>query len=218
MLKKFCPKCGKETKTFVKGLCLDCYLEKLKIENKIPKEIVINQCPLCKDFILKNRNLKFDEAVKYLIKDFLKKIPIKDFEYKIEDNILHLIINLKVDHKIKNLEKAVKLKIKKTYCKFCRLKISGYYEGIIQLRNLPENKIQEIINLIKKIEKKNRMAFISKEERLKNGLNLYVGSKNVINILKKKFEYKTKVSKKLYGIKNGKKVYRVTLLISGKNG
>ena len=218
MLEKFCPRCGKKTKKFYKGLCLDCYLEELKIKSEIPGEIVINQCPLCKDFIFKNRNLKFDDVVRYSIKKFLKKIRAKDFEYRIEDNILHLVINLKIDNKIKKFERIVKLKIKKTYCKFCRFRVSGYYEGIIQLRNLPENKIQEIINFIKKIERKNRMAFISKEERLKNGLNLYVGSKNVINILKKKFEYETKVSRKLYGIKNGKKVYRVTLLMRGKNG
>lgn len=217
MFKKFCPKCGKRTDEFFKRLCIDCYLQSLKINNKIAKEIEISQCPICEDFLVKDKNSNLEESLNYSLKSLFKLLPLKEIKYKIKDEEIQLFLKLKINGKILRLKKERKLKINKRYCRFCKLKISGYYEGIIQLR-LPEEKIDEIKEIIKSFERKNRMAFISKENKLKKGVDVFIGSKNVIHnlvkIIKKKFKYKIKITRKFYGYKKGKKVYKIILLIS----
>jgi len=89
-----------------------------------------------------------------------------------------------------------------------------YYEAILQLRNPNE----EIMNLIKNQLKKRKDVFISKEEKQKNGLDLYLSSwRFTLSLgrkLKKSFKGELKVSRKLYSVNKltSKRVYRLTVL------
>ncbi|NPA38203.1 MAG: hypothetical protein GXN99_00200, partial [Candidatus Nanohaloarchaeota archaeon] len=77
------------------------------------------------------------------------------------------------------------------------------------------HKEAEVIDFIEK--DKHPLAFVSKINYLKEGTDIYIGSKTLINKLKKHFrKHETKTSTELYGVKDGKKIYRVTLLIKEK--
>jgi len=87
-----------------------------------------------------------------------------------------------------------------------------YYEAKVQLR--PYNK--EVLDYVKKAIDKNENVFISKEEKKKYGVDLLITSlkyaKILGSLLKKRFKGILKFSTTLYGMKDGKKVYRLTVL------
>lgn len=91
---------------------------------------------------------------------------------------------------------------------------SNYYEGILQLRNISE----EVIKAVNEMLQKNKKVFIAKEEKVKNGYDLYLSSQKFIQHaakeLQRKFGGEVKVSKKLYGLdkQTSKKIYRITVL------
>ncbi len=89
-----------------------------------------------------------------------------------------------------------------------------YFEGILQLRNPNE----ELIGFIKNQFENNAHVWIAKEERLKNGVDIYVSSNRFLlalgKKLKKAFNGELKTSKRLYGVdrQTSKLRYRATVL------
>ncbi len=89
-----------------------------------------------------------------------------------------------------------------------------YYEGILQLR--PFDK--EVYEWVKKQIDKDEQQFISREEEVKGGLDIYVTSQRKLRSLaprfKKKFKGEVKVTRKLYGVNKmtSRKIYRGTVL------
>ena len=89
-----------------------------------------------------------------------------------------------------------------------------YYEGILQLRNPSKDVFEFLDELVKEREKVN----IVKEDKLKNGFDLYFDNQRyMISIgrkLQKRFGGELKINRKLYTVDrtSGKKVYRVNVL------
>lgn len=90
----------------------------------------------------------------------------------------------------------------------------SYFEAIIQLR--PYN--TEVLNFVKKKIEKRENVEISKEVKLKTGIDLYLTSQRFARALgkklKKTFKGKLVLTRKLHTIskKTGKPLYRVTVL------
>ena len=91
---------------------------------------------------------------------------------------------------------------------------NDYFEGILQLRN-PNN---EVISFIKSQIKKRAGVFITKEQKVNNGIDFYITSQKYLQALgkklKKSFQGELKISSKLH-TKNkltSKNVYRVNVL------
>jgi len=88
-----------------------------------------------------------------------------------------------------------------------------YFQGILQLRNVSDELIRFVENSIKKSDAK-----IAKVVRLKTGLDYYLSSQRFIRALGKKlsnaYPGELKSTRKLFTVsrKNGKEVYRVTVL------
>ena len=87
-----------------------------------------------------------------------------------------------------------------------------YYEAKIQIR--PKDKELEIF--IKNEIDKNDYVFISKEEVKKYGIDLYINSlkfaKKLAPLVKERFKVRPVFSTALFGMKDGRKVYRLTVL------
>ncbi|MBS3140912.1 hypothetical protein J4405_02090 [Candidatus Woesearchaeota archaeon] len=87
-----------------------------------------------------------------------------------------------------------------------------YYEAIIQIR--PKDK--ELETFIKNQIEKNDYVFISKEETKKYGIDLYINSlkfaKKLAPLVKERFKVKPLFSTTLFGMKDGRRVYRLTVL------
>lgn len=221
MRKKFCPKCGKETNEFYENLCKNCFLEKFSSLEKIPKKILIKECKFCKKYFYKKI---FSENIEGLIEAILSEIiekgKIESINYKILDNKLKMKIETKIGSLKKAEELVSELIIKQSVCNTCQMKEKGYAQAIIQLRCSDKilQKIEEDIRReIEILNKFDLLAFISKIEKEKNGLNFCIGSKKsareIAKILKRKYKAEVKFSRKLVGFERGKKVYRDTILI-----
>ena len=222
MRKKFCPRCGKETEEFIDHVCRDCFLKKFSILKKIPDKIAIKHCGSCEKFYVEDQSAYTSEKVLELfLGKFLKFKEIIDASYRVHVGKLHLTLKIHSDGADKTEGKEIALVEKKIICESCGMKFSGYFNSIIQLR-CPEEKlgkiIEEIHQMVKSLNKSDRLSFISNEEETVNGFDFYIGSKaaanKTANELKKRYRAKIKISRKLSGSKGGKSIYRDTLLVS----
>ncbi|MBS3107691.1 hypothetical protein J4468_02140 [Candidatus Woesearchaeota archaeon] len=93
-------------------------------------------------------------------------------------------------------------------------KHAKYYEAIIQLR--PEK--QEVLDFILSEVERRDDVFISKIEKLKTGIDIYISSQNFARSLgkklKNKFKGDVKITRTIFGMQRdtGKIIYRGTVL------
>ena len=222
MRKKFCPKCGKATEKFYDNLCSECFLEKISFKDLIPDKISIKVCKYCGRVLWRNKYFnRVNDAVEEILSRLFKKDEIKEVFYEILDGKVSVKIWIRIDDLEKQEEKVSKLAIKSITCKFCFMKSTGYYQAILQVRaskDISSKILKEVEKQINILNKTDELAFISKVEELKNGFNIFIGSKKaalaLVKILRKKFDGKIKISRKLGSIKKGKKLYRYTILLS----
>lgn len=216
---KFCPKCGRQTDKFYDSLCKDCFLQKIKLLD-LPEKITIRHCKICGKFFGTDKSeLILELAINDALSKLLTQKNIQSASYRIEGNKIYSEVVVESDGLRKAFDLDFNLIEKATICKFCSMKLSGYFNTIIQIRNGDKAKkiLEEINSEIAKLNKKDEFAFISKIENLKNGVDVYIGSKSaankVVNFLKTKHKFKTKITRRQHGQQEGKNVYRDTILI-----
>jgi len=231
MTQKFCPKCGKlESNPLTNNLCKECSSKStpLLISFKKPKIIL---CSSCNSYLYKNTWHKaLDEDIKKNIQQIISKIfgeklhlnpeakiikiisllP-KKFHFK-KGNILNFDVEINLEDKNKKESKIVPFQIKFSICNLCKKVSSNYYEAILQLH--PKEK--KLSDFVKKTIEFKKDVFITKQVILKHGYDLYITSqkyaKQLASILNKKFKGEVKITHTLYGRKEGKNVYRATVL------
>ncbi|HLC96800.1 MAG TPA: NMD3-related protein [Candidatus Nanoarchaeia archaeon] len=88
-----------------------------------------------------------------------------------------------------------------------------YYQGILQLRNPPE----EALNFVKNQLAHDAKVWVAKEEKFKTGIDLYLSSNKFLlqlgKKLKKSFKGKLIISRRIHTTSRitSKEVYRVTV-------
>ena len=235
MSSKFCPKCGKkETKNnpLVPEICQECFSKNDPLlKNYKEQKIII--CPSCDSFMDKNKwlpklsnnkELNVKEIIKQILPEKLKfsssvkitstTIGFDDSRFK-KSGVIQVFVALK--GKINDIESkdeyTLPVRIEKSLCNDCKKSNSSYYEAIIQVR--PKDDV--LLDFIETDIKENSRISVSKFEESKHGYDLYITSKsylkNILPKVKSKFNIESKISKTLFGKKEGKDVYRITLLI-----
>jgi len=148
------------------------------------QKIHIRRCKVCGRYFVSNRSFENrEEAVEFYKKKFLSKK-------------LGEIVKLLPSNKIEVFEKEF-------VCNECRKFVSRKIEAILQLRG--EN-VEEIVEKYDLIGKPVRGGF-----DINFSLKRY--AYELINKLRKKYNLSMKVSRKLMGLREGKKVYRDTILV-----
>lgn len=108
----------------------------------------------------------------------------------------------------------VKANVKDTTCRSCSRRAGGYYEAIVQVRNVDDPQV--LGGAVQKALKK-ADAFLVREQQVKHGSDLYIetirGGKIVANALHRYFGGKFITSSKLVGRRDGRDVFRLTFLI-----
>ncbi len=225
-MRRFCAVCGKVTDKLVENLCEECF-SKERIIFEIP-EIRIKYCKDCGKIFRRGKWIFYDydpevsinNAIKDEIMDKIKfKVPIDTytFSYTTDKDKIKLVLNVYIEDKEIRYEKDLDLKLEVTLCKDCIRKRSKYYEAILQIRGKYDRSIIDFIE--RKLEEMriyDGKAFITKIEELKEGVDLYIGSKDAgrkIARIMKKMGAKISESKKLYGRKDGREVYRYSICI-----
>jgi len=221
---KFCPKCGKQTEEFYSSLCRECFLEKLSVVDRVPGRLVLRQCKNCGRIYVNDDFAETVEgALDILLQELLQDKQMKVLHsatYRIEGRIVHITLVLRVEDLEKIEKKDAELVVKAIVCQNCAMQGSGYFQSILQLRGpkgLLEIMFDDAHQQIEFLSHYDQHAFISKIERKKEGIDLYIGSKKVAmqiaKNIKSKFNASITISRKLAGKEQGQKLYRDTVLV-----
>ncbi|HOM95615.1 MAG: hypothetical protein GX941_10865 [Candidatus Methanofastidiosa archaeon] len=243
-----CFVCGKEGK-LTEGRCKECYLKE-SFHFSIPGRIKVPYCKSCNSYytnrwktlddklsfideILKN-NVSSSKEINF-VPEFSKDVndiqAIVDFLD--EGNIYKIKIHIRpfYDDPLFDMEVSSEILLSGEQCQRCSRFYGGYYEAILQIRSdekkIELEKIEYIMKIVDelsdKLISKDRMAFISRIEELKEGIDVYMGSlsaaRKIGNDLIKKFNGSIGESHKLMGLDkdSGKKIYRTTVTVRLKN-
>jgi nonsense-mediated mRNA decay protein 3 len=114
-----------------------------------------------------------------------------------------------------------RLRIQGATCPTCARQRGLYYEAILQLRassgRLPADVAADATAVVEDAVAASHGAFITKAEKVRGGVDLYLSSNALAKRIAKTFADEqgadTKSSAKIFGKKLGKDVYRVTYLV-----
>ncbi len=227
--KKFCPKCGNETSQLVDKLCLKCFTKNNTLFDIGKVKFFI--CKWCGKLLFNNTLKGFEEeTIAQEIATHVKIIPqlektkvfvelskLSELDYEALIKVQGFLADNLVEDK-----KIIKFQLKETTCDSCMKLNADYREAILQLRSENMDEAESMLKLaeelLKKEKVKNPLAGTSKISKVRNGFDLWVGSKKatvkVSRYMAKLYDTKIIVSKKLIGEeKNGKRKYRHTFCI-----
>ena len=206
---KICPRCGASSaeKKFHGSFCVNCSVERIEIQ--VPSKIVFERCKSCgkiwlRDWVEEDRG----ELEKFIISKCKGDFERARLE-RIDEEHAELVF---VVHQgdFFEVRRSLLVEFKPVTCKECSRQHGGYYEAILQVRGKPE-KVQGALKKLNRLLK--RDTFIVREEELKEGVDLYVGSRQALSHALAHYNYKPTVSNKLAGLKEGKKLYRTTFCV-----
>lgn len=202
-MEDICIKCGEKGKKMINLLCVDCYQPKIVI----PK-IEIEVCKHCGRVRIRGKFVDYsEEEIEEYVEEKIKGESVLSVVFILEKE--KAFITLKENPEVE-VERDCKVRFVDVTCKDCSRMLGGYYEAIIQLRGNWERikRIKEIVQ-----HKLYENTFISKEDIKKEGIDLYVGSsKHAIEVIRK-LGLKYKLSRKLAGMREGKRLYRLTIAV-----
>ncbi len=226
----YCIICGAKERLYA-NLCRECLIEERQLV-KISDYVSRIVCQDCGNYRIGmvwvnsvdgaqatvDNNLKVDSIVNTVITEF-PEFPDGSNEHDIELRTELLIEDTSIE-----IPLSFKLRTKFMICDVCSRKKGGYFEAIIQIRGdtrkISDSEIEAITMVLLKATEANqsdKMAFMTKEEKVKGGLDFYMGSakfsSNIIRVLQNRYGGKVTETTSLFGQKDGKDVYRYTFLL-----
>ncbi len=222
-----CASCGRDSEYSVCGRCL---AERVEIIFH-PPVIEITKCSRCGDFRLdKWTPATLEEAVEHHLFRNLsihEEFQVDDIHFEpVGDEIgryrLYVSGMLRDYHVTR--EGTFEVRLRKVACERCSRQAGGYYEAILQIRadrrELRDDEIERISEIVENAivrERNNPMAFISKIEVRKEGIDIYLGDKNLgqklSRIISRETGAETKESSKIAGREDGRDFHRFTYLV-----
>ena len=227
---KFCPMCGKKTDEFFDCLCRECFKKEIKLIKAQKLEISVSKCVNCGGYFKGKERISVEKAVVDSVRKEIRKrygygcvVEAEELEkeLKADENRAVVFLNVKTAIKGVEIEESGEVGVifKKETCERCSKIAGGYYAGIVQIR--AEDRIPMDEELVRAEEiaysELGETDFISKERKLKEGLDIYVSSmacgRRISRGVVKKLGGSFSESRKLYGRKDGRNVYRVSFSV-----
>ncbi len=231
---ELCNKCGKK-EIFLDDLCKECYLNKnpLLISFK-PVKILV--CFCCHKYFYKGKWVSFrklDDSIKNILQTrivfndnanissfkIIPRIPKHKESPNLKLDVESLLTVFGIYHGKKRPikeEYILNSKLIFVLCPRCSRHKSGYFEGILQLRDIDKEVIDYAVNEAKK--QKQRGIFITKKLGVKNGFDIYLTKRGYIHELARellnRFGGETKMGRKLFSRdkQRSRDIYRVNVL------
>jgi nonsense-mediated mRNA decay protein 3 len=197
---RYCPVCGKSDSqaTFHGELCVDCAKGRL---GPLPP-VKITLCQKCGSLIdraRKKKDASFGEEVVRLL-----HLKGKNGQFDAKKS------EVEYDAGYGRVSQSVLVLEEKSICTECGRAGTQYFEAIIQLRG-EGKKVSRMADMV--MEKLEEKTFIPKIVELKEGLDVYVGSRNESIAALNAFGLPYVRTEKLAGQKEGRRLYRTTLLV-----
>ena len=226
---KFCPKCGKQTDEFFESMCKDCFKQGITL--LVPERLVsVSVCPHCGGFFKGEERTSIEPAVETAVRKAIRKkygpetpVEIAGLRVELAENkrSAHVSITVKAEISGVEIEETGEFTaaLKRAICERCSRIAGGYYAAIVQIRAEVRIPTDEELALAENIAHASlgESDFVSKEQMLKEGLDIYVSSaeygRRISRTVVKEVGGSFYESKKLYGRKDGREIYRVTFLV-----
>lgn len=204
-----CPRCGVNSNkvNFIGSFCVNCYEIKVKLPK--PSEAHFTKCKRCGKMLFKGEWQKFD--IQKVINNLFKKSKgeFDTVNYDMGRGVL--LFRKEKEGVEKVLEAAFPIDITVNICPDCSRMSGGYFEAIIQLRGDNLERLRQYADsLQKRIKEK---TFVTKVEEKKEGIDLYIGNSKVVLKDLNDRNIPCVISRKLFGKKEAKLIYRTTFLI-----
>ncbi len=201
-----CPRCGATNaqKQFIEAFCIDCY----PVDITLPKEILFDVCKRC-DRIRSGREwVKQDNEE--ISRTVLRKCKgsFSRAYYDRNANLITFVIS-KGPKSISIIRRAP-VTFQVTICPDCSRLSGGYYEGILQLRG-DRKKVEKYARTIQR--RISETSFVSRVEENRDGIDLYFGSTPAMVEVLGELQLTYRITKKLFGMKEGKTMYRSTIAV-----
>ncbi|MFH0737226.1 MAG: NMD3-related protein [Candidatus Micrarchaeota archaeon] len=199
-----CPKCGRSSYgiEFIDAFCKDCYPVRLET----PPKVGLEECTRCGRVRL--RGVWVQPSKRGITELILARCKgqYDDADYDPESGTASFVMR----GSGAKIERIIVLERIKTICQQCSRISGGYYQAIVQLRGTPLKVRGYAMRLEKKLATK---TFIAKEEDTEGGLDIFVGSSKAVLAAVTDMKVRTRITKKLVGADQGKRLYRTTFLI-----
>ncbi|MHC1566229.1 MAG: 60S ribosomal export protein NMD3 [Candidatus Syntropharchaeia archaeon] len=228
---RFCPKCGREDERLYDGLCEECFGEEITLFTH-PKRIEIKICPSCGGSFHRKWK-RYEEGVfSSIIEDRIRmhedaenvKIEISEIKHPMETKLFLTNVEIRASAWIKGLQiqqkSQMEIFFKREMCKRCSRISGGYYEAIVQIR--AENRFPSEMECTRSERIAREVLerdedFISKVKRLREGLDIYVGSikgaRKVSKAIVEEMGGSVRESPRLHGRKDGRNIYRISFSV-----
>ena len=201
-----CPRCGKtsEEKVFIEAFCVDCY----DFGIRLPKGLKVEVCKRCGRMRLRGEWQGYDRGKIMAYVEGKCRGGFSEARYDPDTGICTFTFE-RGGRKVA-VGRPVEVERAITMCPDCNKASGCYFEAIVQLRGEGSRVDKWLDRLEKQLSRK---TFISKIEEMHGGLDLYIGSSKAASGTLQALGLKPVISRKLFGKKDGKKLYRVTYAI-----
>ncbi|MEW6329182.1 MAG: NMD3-related protein [Candidatus Micrarchaeota archaeon] len=209
-MEKLCPSCGarSSSKNFVGAFCVDCASKKIDIS--LPPKFEFQKCKRCGKVNLGEwRDAGESELAHKILKSAKGSFENARAEFT-ADGLCALTFIVKKNSSFIEVKRAVPIEFLPAICTDCTRASGGYYEAIVQIRGERERVEKFKQKFLRDVA---RDTFISKIEEMKEGADLYVGSKEAVAEILHSYGKKATRSDKLFGLKDGKRLYRTTYCV-----
>lgn len=216
-LTKFCPRCGREVEKLhgeKQRLCSECFPEKHELL-EIPGEVEIVVCPTCGRMKKRGDWLEeytVEEQLSAKFAEFAEEEVEMELQYWEEDGDTFVRVHARKGDLEDSYDTEVAFHSRE--CETCSKFSSGFYKVKIQLRG--EADLEPVSNVVvdkaAEITNEDRSKFLSNIERNDHGYNVYISSedmaKEILDVLRSRYDPEIKRSYELVGEKDGQEVYR----------
>jgi nonsense-mediated mRNA decay protein 3 len=231
---RFCFLCGNVGEKLYKGMCETCFIDE-EVEVILEERIEAKLCKGCgahysggwKDrkgldgeIITEIANREIEKNLKHNLLDLQSNVAVLSVEEKGNRTIANLRVDVKgeIFDLLHRTSLETQLELIQELCPNCTKQAGRYYESILQIRSESWKKLRdEALKVLNEVHKKDRTAFLSEETVVRGGVDFKIGSSKasraVATYFKTHYGAEIKESKSLMEKKEGKNIYRTTVLI-----
>ena len=215
-------------------MCENCILERTRVS--VSGSLPVTVCPKCGSIMIGNRwyrdqgDLPLVSRISQLctVSDphFHPEIEKDSMDMNLDEQNVRFLVTVCDGSEFRSapVQLEAKLSILKNSCPSCNRLSGSYYESIIQIRSFSRKYSPIIDDAVKTVndylstEKlRGKNPFISKQQRLKEGFDLFLGSKSdgekIARMMHDKYFSELVQNKKLAGRTEGYDLYRYTYLL-----
>ena len=209
---RVCPSCGasEKQKRFAGVFCVDCFARQ---ELFALKDFSLQLCPTCgrvrrqSEWVQPSQGV-FHEILMHKIKSARDFTLAAGFSVGKKFLVVDAEIIFSVDGARVSQKRVFEIPLEKKLCLECGRLAGQYHEAIIQIRGEPARKEKTLARLTKLLA-----GSIAKVEEKKEGVNLLVLTKQQAFAALSSLGLRYSLAHKLVGVKQGKRVYKTTILI-----